>query len=324
MMAPDPAFASAMVGEVDRRLVAAIDYLRSEGLAEQVDTGAMSASPSAHALQNLAREAAVVDDIPEIRRLFSEHGHILTRPLFDERCHIVPWGGPDLTPSDFTLLQSAFIDDIGLTARLVAPSPQHVAEFHKSFDLLGRELARHLPNWWQELEALVAVILLAESGDETARFGGASAFAAWGAILINPANSRAALPLALTLIHESSHLKLFYAYLEDEIVLNGPDERYSSPLRREARPMNGIFHATFVLARMILFLSDLIRTDAVPALLGTTGHDAIEADLRRLRAAFDEGYSVIAEHGVLTPKGAQILAQAHETVESCGDSQLAT
>ena len=324
MIFPDSQFAGGMSSDVNRRLVAAIEYVSLEVIGLTIGAAGISTSPAAHALQNLAREAAVVDDIPEIRRLFSEHGHILTRPLFDERCHIVPWGAPDLTPSDFTLLQSALKDDIGLTARLVAPSPQHVAEFHKSFDLLGRELARHLPNWWQELEALVAVILLAESGDETARFGGASAFAAWGAILINPANSREVLPLALTLIHESSHLKLFYAYLEDEIVLNGPNERFSSPLRREARPMNGIFHATFVLARMILFLSDLIRTDAVPALLGTTGHDAIEADLRRLRAAFDEGYSVIAEHGVLTPKGAQILAQAHETVESCGDSQLAT
>lgn len=324
MIFPDPQSAGGMSSDVNRRLVAAIEYVSSEVIGQTTCAAGISTSPAAHALQNLAREAAVVDDIPEIRRLFSEHGHILTRPLFDERCHIVPWGAPDLTQSDFTLLQSAFKDDIGLTARLVAPSPQHVAEFHKSFDLLGRELARHLPNWWQELEALVAVILLAESGDETARFGGASAFAAWGAILINPANSRAPLPLALTLIHESSHLKLFYAYLEDEIVLNSPDDRYSSPLRRETRPMNGIFHATFVLARMILFLSDLIRTDAVPALLGATGHDAMEADLRRLRASFDEGYSVIAEHGVLTPKGAQILAQAHETVESCGDSQLAT
>ncbi|WGW03642.1 aKG-HExxH-type peptide beta-hydroxylase [Tropicibacter oceani] len=317
MMTPDPVVCAAMDEQVNARLIAAIDYVMRDVLDQGGAPPGMVATPMLHALQALIREAAVSGDTNRIAALLRANGPALRGQGVPTRCHVVPWGAPDLPATDFALLQSAFQDDIGLTARLAPPTPAHLDRARANFAVLRACLPVHLAPWWQELEALVALILLAEGDDKTARFGGATAFAAWGAILINPANSATPLALALTLVHESSHLKLFHAYLEDEIVLNDPEARFTSPLRREGRPMNGIYHATYVLARMLAFLSDLDGSKPALAALGPGAAEQVRADLDHLRAGFDAGRDVIRAHGVLTAKGQRIMDEASSTVERC-------
>lgn len=53
------------------------------------------------------------------------------------------------------------------------------------------------------------------------------------------------------LIHETSHLNLNVVQAVDPLVLNSPDELHQSPLRRDPRPLMGIFHAQFVLSRLV-------------------------------------------------------------------------
>ena len=62
----------------------------------------------------------------------------------------------------------------------------------------------------------------------------------------------------MSLIHEHAHTVLFAHSPNEGVVSNHPDERYVSPLRSDARPMEGIFHQSFVLARMIYGM-DLLR-----------------------------------------------------------------
>ncbi len=52
------------------------------------------------------------------------------------------------------------------------------------------------------------------------------------------------------LLHETAHQLLFGLSLDQPVVENDVEERYASPLRPDPRPMDGIFHATFVCARM--------------------------------------------------------------------------
>lgn len=56
------------------------------------------------------------------------------------------------------------------------------------------------------------------------------------------------------IVHETSHLHLFVLMSEDPMVLNSSDEVFPSPLRVDLRPMMGIYHATFVLARIVRIL----------------------------------------------------------------------
>ncbi|GAA3755152.1 hypothetical protein GCM10022402_37280 [Salinactinospora qingdaonensis] len=53
------------------------------------------------------------------------------------------------------------------------------------------------------------------------------------------------------LVHETSHLKLNVIHTADPLVLNPADELHQSPLRRDPRPVMGIFHAQFVLSRLV-------------------------------------------------------------------------
>lgn len=303
-----------MTTQINDRLAAALDYLISDVIGQPRADRITSSAPAAHALQSLMHAAAVAGDVPEIHRLYADHGSVLKLPKAAGRCQPVSWGAASLTPSERFLLQFAFRDDIGLTARLVAPAAGAASQVQNSLALLERTLSAHLPLWWQELENLVSVIVLAEGEDATARFGGASAFAAWGAILVNPQSNGSPFPLALTLVHESSHLKLFHAYLDDEIVLNDPDERYSSPLRQEARPMNGLYHAAFVLARMVQFLSDLGASGPGLKDFGPEADEILAHYLARSITAFEAAHSVIEAHGNLTTKGRAILSEAAKAV----------
>jgi HEXXH motif-containing protein len=261
------------------------------------------------------REAATKNDVAGIQSLYDAHGHILYETDRSHPCEIKPLGTPSLGPSQCALFSAAFQDDIGLTTQLEKPSDAMGAKFNDLFAHIKPTLQKHLPLWWAELESLVKTIILATAKEN--KFGGASAFSAWGSILINPASCVSALSTALTIVHESSHLKLFYAYLDDEIVLNNPSERYASPLRREARPMNGIYHAAFVLARMVAFLEDLKGVDKTIRIFDGTSAQDIEDEQHRSIKAFDAAYSIIASEGILTPLGQEIITESADVVARC-------
>ena len=76
------------------------------------------------------------------------------------------------------------------------------------------------PEWAKEFELLVSQILLAENSDPTKNgFGGASVFSAFGSLLINPKSNKDTATVFMTLIHESSHSRLFLHHLNDPIIL---------------------------------------------------------------------------------------------------------
>lgn len=311
MLCPDPVQVRALNDTIGQRLDVALDHLIC-GVLQRPRPALWSRSPAAHGLQALFREAAIAGDIAAIGQLHDRHGAVLEGPAPGTPTRIVALQQPDLSDSEIACLQAAFADDIGLTERLIPPPADIVARLQADVPALLARLRGALPLWADEFEALVALIVLATTPE--GRFGGASAFAAWGAILLNPAAQGDRLALLMTLIHESSHLKLFGAYLDDEIVLNAPDDRFASPLRREPRPMNGIYHAAFVLARMIACLDDLRASGQAGAVLGDGSEARLDEFLAGLRRQFHAGYGMIAEHGRLTPLGRDIIHEAAATV----------
>lgn len=306
MLSPNLAQIFSINEEIERRLSVALDHLVSDVL-KAPRQKYWGTTPAAYALQSLMREAAIAGDVDKIRALYQSHKGVLVASSEARRACVVAWTEADISTSERALLQAAFQDDIGLTSHLQAPAPEVVAEMRGRICRMIEAMHRIMPVWAQEFEALVALIILAET--EAGTFAGASAFPAWGAILVNPRSQVTDLDLVVTLIHESSHLKLFSAYLDDEIVLNDPNEVYSSPLRREARPMNGIYHAAFVLARMVSFMHNLSKTGQAGAVIGT---DLAVLDTRIKGAiqGFEAAYDVIATQGQLTSLGRTIIEEA--------------
>jgi hypothetical protein len=304
MLRPDAAAVDGLNRHLHALLATAFEHIVVDVLGGQ-RPDQWSVRPSAFALQSRFRDLAVAGDVEAIRSVYDANRDVIACRESAGDLQIVGWGGSALGKEEFDLLQWAFQDDLGLTARLIAPPAAAVEAVQRRIvGLLGR-LDAVLPAWSQEFRALVSLILLAETS--SGGFGGASAFPAWGAILVSPRAQRDDLALLLTLIHESSHLKLFSAYLDDEVVLNAPENTYSSPLRKELRPMNGIYHAAVVLARMACFLADLRALGRGGEVLDNELCLQIDTRLTANVAGFASALSVINDHGQLTDRGRAIM-----------------
>ena len=94
------------------------------------------------------------------------------------------------------------------------------------------------------------------------QFDGASTFYLWGAVFVRVAG-KSPVELAEALAHETGHLLLFGLTIGRPLVENSYDERYASPLREDPRPMEGLVHAAYVLARMHYTRASLLKSGAL-------------------------------------------------------------
>lgn len=105
------------------------------------------------------------------------------------------------------------------------------------------------------------------------------------------------------IIHEASHLHLYAMMGEDPLILNEESERYSSPIRVDKRPMSGIFHAVFVLARIIRALHRYCHH--VPS------HAKAHTIVSNCEKLFLEGLETVRCHARLTPCGQALFETLH-------------
>ncbi len=103
--------------------------------------------------------------------------------------------------------------------------------------------------------------------------------------------------------HETSHYHLHSLMGFDPLVLNSPDKRYPAPIRRDLRPIYGIYHAGFVLSRMVRVLSRLDQK--YPNVFNT--------DLEKTKKQLASGITTIKAHAELTEKGKMVADSLEET-----------
>lgn len=164
-----------------------------------------------------------------------------------------------------------------------------------------------VPTLAGELQAIVHQVVVV-SGDPARplQFDGGSHYQLWGALFLNADFHPTELQMFEVLAHESAHSLLFGFCAESLLVENADDELYESPLRADARPMDGIYHATFVSARMHWALAALLRSGVLDAIQAEQAHEA-----NRLNVAnFDAGDAVVRAHARLTPLGQALLRGA--------------
>lgn len=100
--------------------------------------------------------------------------------------------------------------------------------------------------------------------------------------------------LAEEILHESSHIHLNTILAVTPLFLNTSDERYTSPLRADPRPMYGVFHQMYVLSRLAHFCG--LMADREPY--------ASKATL--YRSQLRDAAVVVRNHGRLTEAGAEL------------------
>lgn len=188
------------------------------------------------------------------------------------------------------------------------PDPQLLLETLDRTEQAFRLLDRGFPAMAAEMRQLLREIVIAAGPEDpkAPSFDGASSYMMWGAILLNARGQKNVLDTAQALAHESGHNLLFGFCASGSLVENEDEELFSSPLRADPRPMDGVFHATYVVARMHQTLSRLLEAGVVPE----SEMEAALADLKAHRRNFDAGDQVIRESGKLTALGAEVIETA--------------
>jgi HEXXH motif-containing protein len=310
---------------IDRRMRAlwaeSLEHIRDRGAAMldvdfdgvlRVADGLRAGQRYAPAVFGLYKEAVVAiagDDLAAasgfLRRLGAE------RPL-EATPQIVALGDDAFAPHRSLLLAELGLETT-LGCRVRDPEPAAVANFTARLAAARGLMARAVPDLANEFDALTTQIVLVGSDPTAARqFDGGSSYMLWGGLFLNIAFHPSEVALVEVLAHESAHMLLF-GYAADEPLVNNDDEpRYASPLRIDPRPMDGIYHATYVSARMHWAMSQLVASDA----LGAAGRDQAEAAQAADRRNFEDGYAVVAAHGDLTATGAAVMHAARAYMDA--------
>lgn len=204
-----------------------------------------------------------------------------------------------------------FIDtDPEMPFQITAPTREMAADSRRKIAAAFALMDAGDPLLAQEIRALLREIVLAagvtQAGGYT--FDGASSFMLWGAIILNADRAREPLTMVRMLAHESAHNLLFGMTLDEPLLKNSPDERHKSPLRDDPRPLEGIYHATFVSARMHRAIKTILESGTLSSELAGKARLDLTTDAN----CFNEGYQVLREHGHLTEIGQAILQNVAE------------
>lgn len=170
------------------------------------------------------------------------------------------------------------------------------------------------PELHGEITGLLSEMLFAQAPvGATMEFDGASHYQFWGLLLLNPSHHHTPLGIAEVLAHEAGHSLLFGLTIDEPLVHNDDDELFDSPLRPDPRPMDGIFHATFVSARMAWAMEAL----ADSGLLTPAEQHHARGEAAKDRENFSKGYQTVMQHGRLSATGRETIDNAHRWVR-CG------
>jgi hypothetical protein len=161
-----------------------------------------------------------------------------------------------------------------------------------------------VPDIAGELRTLVhEIIVVDKPGDWTF---GASSFQLWGALFLKLKPRASRVEIAESLAHECAHALLFGFGMGKPLVENEPEELYPSPLRSDRRPMDGVVHATYVIARMHYTMWRLLESGL---LTEEEAGEAREAKERNARG-YADGAAVIEGKAKWTPAGKAALISA--------------
>ena len=220
---------------------------------------------------------------------------------------------PNVFPWDVGAVSEYFNAEEAIIYRYGAPDDIEVPDRQDQVAAALHLLKTAAPELRSEFDELITAIIFAkrqqiDGADTSGGFGGASALRAFGGFLLNVETEPTVVDCAASLIHEQAHNLLFALSPMEGVVSNSENERFSSPLRDDARPMEGIFHATFVLARMAYSMAQLRKSGQLSS-ADDQAACLVQDDCVPL---FFDGLKTVREHGQLTPQGAMAMEAAED------------
>jgi HEXXH motif-containing protein len=254
-------------------------------------------------------EALSQGDRPAAERALERLGAAVAIPPGRRHAPLADPTGCARSRTYVNLLRDGAEEGLGLT-----PLPTgRAVDFEPRFERGVALMREAIPELAGEVEAIVHEVV-AVGSDPAAQLqvDGGSHYQLWGALFLNADFHPTDAAMLEVIAHESAHSLLFGFCTEEPLVTNDDDERYPSPLRTDLRPMDGIYHATFVSARMHWAMARLLAADVLDGAAREHAVAARDADRRH----FEAGWSVVARHGRLTPLGRELMAGARRHMDA--------
>jgi HEXXH motif-containing protein len=255
--------------------------------------------------------ALYYDLVPALLMGEQQRAEALFRALAQEQpilepMRLVPLGDPKISPGAERYIR--FMNSEGPMKHTFRPPRAAVVDsFVQRFPGTMELLQRAVPEFVEEVRAQISeIVLLVVADDAKMKFEAGSSYRLPGAMFVNAASRKTRIEIIETLAHENAHSRLFGLCTEEAAVRNDDGELYPSPLRVDPRPMDGVYHATFVSARMHWTMSRIIDS----GLLAT--EELVDAEHSRAhdRRSFESGYETVARHGRLTETGHKAMEAA--------------
>lgn len=229
-------------------------------------------------------------------------------------CSVRPLLRTHFTRSEEDRLRSQFVSESLLPEQIGRLEEATAARDVGRIENALRLVAEHAPLSRAEMDHVIAEVVPVRDpfGEGDAELGACSSLERWGSMLINPDAFASSLGLCEALMHEAAHSYLYGASPVEFHVRNPIDELYKSPLRADPRPMDGIYHATFVLARTCFSMNEFAASQRLDPEMRCDARDRA----RECRDLFMQGYAVLDEHADYTDEGRAIMAAAHHYMAS--------
>lgn len=197
--------------------------------------------------------------------------------------------------------------DPGRTFRPASPTADGFARTSEAIEAAFEVMGRCDTSLLDDVRAIARYPVLAAPASDNFddRFNGASTFFFWGGTLLNSEIARSPVAMVDLLVHESSHLLLFGLVEGTALTTNDPTKRYKSPLRSDQRPIDGIFHACFVSARVEIAMNRLLESGRLTAAEARDATRHRDTNAGSARA----GLRSLNEYANPTEKGQRILSE---------------
>jgi hypothetical protein len=104
------------------------------------------------------------------------------------------------------------------------------------------------------------------------------------------------------LVHETAHMYLHLLSIYDPFLLNSIEEKYPSPFRKDPRPLIGIFHAHFVIFRLI----NVLQNSSIRSTFKTSLNE-LDDMLFRYKKAFLETKIILNKYARFTSLGQKLF-----------------
>jgi hypothetical protein len=263
-----------------------------------------------HALQKSMREQSISSAKISLSLLIES---ILNNSIINNWISISPIGNTDwenfVIPEAIRLAEKSS----GNVARIETPTDEEFSNGKDSASAALSKIARFDPAMFDEIQENIRFIRLF-SGDVTMGF---TDMRILGAMLIRLPRKTVdpVLYFFEHIIHEASHIHLNCLMTIDPLILNQPDELFTSPLRSDPRPMIGVFHATFVSARI---------ARSFHMLFNATGDQALLHPLAEVLDETIRGIKEIESNAKLTLQGEQLIAEMKTLFDSANSLEAWT